>query len=399
MNKATTKLFLLITLLIASFTACKESNSIFNSDFEDDAAPDPVINSITPEGSYLAGVDSIIINGENFSTEENGNQIFFNGQAGIVHSATETQLVVRPAQVISDSVIVQAASRGALNFSNQVMYDLDQPTFLIPGYTDIHLVNAVTKNAVGDIIFDLVLDGSPEGIKIWRTTGEVEDYLSTTFSWNSLKVGPDGLVYALRSDAVRALYREDEGGLTAFTFSNITTESFRNMDFGPDNFLWIVGNNNDVIRVDISDGTLSRYPFTANLRAVRYYNSKLYIGGADTDGIERVWSFDVIDNNLTNLQQVLNFSEAAPNNSIILEVTFDAEGMMYLGSNTGTGIYTWTSELGLKKLFEGWINPSGMSMTWVGEHLVASVNHQGRASRHIAKIDRRREGAPYLGTD
>lgn len=398
MKTATFKTILSLVVLFSAFSSCSDSNSIFDPDFKDEVAPDPIINSITPEGGYLAGVDSIIIQGENFSTEENGNQVFFNGQPGIILNATETQLGVRPAQVISDSVVVRVASRGALNFSNSMMYELDQPIFSISAYNQIHNTTGLTRNTDGDIIFNLQNEGGAnQGIKVWRTDGTVEDYLPSSSNWVAMKVGPDGLLYGVRG--IYAVYREDGGTIdtSPYIIGN-TNESYRNLDFGPDDYLWIVGANENIIRADISDASIERFPFAANLRAVRYFNGQLFVGGTGPEG-EKVWSFDVIDNELQNLEEVLTIDTDLYPNTLIQEITFDAQGTMYIGSNTGSGIYTWNQSSGLQEMYSGLIKPSGVSFTWVDNFLVASITNQDQNTRHPLKINVLREGAPYLGIE
>lgn len=396
MKIATIKNFLLLVLVITAFTSCKEGDSLYDPDIEFN--PDPVINSITPEEGYLAGVDSIIIHGENFSTEEDGNLVFFDGQAGIVLSATETELGVRPAQVIGDNIEVKVSSLGALNFSNTVTYKLDKVIYPIPGYNQIHHTTGLTKNAAGDIIFSLQDDkGVNQGVKVWRTTDVVEDYLPSKSNWVAMKVGPDGLLYAVRN--IYAVYRENAGDIdnSPYAIGN-TTEIYRNLDFGSDNYLWVVGNNKNIIRVDISDASIERFPFTADLRAVRYFDGKLYVGGV-VGGNEQIWSFDVVNNQLQNKTLVVEIDKAQNPNLLIQEITFSEDGAMYIGANTGSGIYTWTEEDGLKAMYEGLVKPTGFSFTWVESFLVASITAQDQTTRHPLKIDTRKEGAPYLGVE
>src|SRR5690606_32869113 len=131
----------------------KEGSSLYYSEVEFNS--DPIIHSITPDGGYLARIDSIVIHGENFSVEKDDNQVFFNVQPGIILSASDTELGVSPAQIIDNNIEVMVSSLGALNFSNTVTYQLDQAIFPIPGYNQIHHTTGLTKNAAGDIIFNL----------------------------------------------------------------------------------------------------------------------------------------------------------------------------------------------------------------------------------------------------
>ncbi|MEX2364380.1 MAG: IPT/TIG domain-containing protein, partial [Balneolaceae bacterium] len=257
--KFDTKKSLFILLFFAiGITSCREGNSIYNPEYEPSKA-DPVITSITPEDGYLSGIDSIIVHGENFSDDVDEMTISFDGQTGTILSATPTKLGVRPAQIIGDEIEVRVSSRGAINFSNTVTYKLEGAINSIPGYNQTHNSTGITRNADGDIIFSLQNEsGANQGIKVWRVNNDVEDYLPSSSNWVAMKIGPDGLLYAVRG--IYAVYRENNGGIDNSPYAiGDPSESYRNLDFGVGNYLWVVGDNEDIIRADISDGSIERF--------------------------------------------------------------------------------------------------------------------------------------------
>jgi len=86
--------------------------------------PNPSITSISPSDSAFSGIGIITISGENFSTSLDRNLVYFNGNSGIVQSATATELVVKTANIIADSVKIQVTVLGAYEFAGWDNYGL-----------------------------------------------------------------------------------------------------------------------------------------------------------------------------------------------------------------------------------------------------------------------------------
>ncbi len=115
MNRMLMKL-LLLSAFILYFTGCENEypDSIYNSSAS--FKPNPVITSILPDLAY-AGVDTLEITGQNFSTNPEEMAIFFNGQKGEIVSATPTMIRAVPANIIGDSIKIQLSVDGALEFA------------------------------------------------------------------------------------------------------------------------------------------------------------------------------------------------------------------------------------------------------------------------------------------
>lgn len=396
--------FAILFLLTAAWiTGCtSESTSLFDPDYNPEQ-PDPEINSISPEGGYLAGVDEIVISGENFSENAEENRVYFDGTPGIVNSASETELRVRPAQVVGDNLPVKLSVRNAINFSNITEYNLSQAVFPAPGSIPNDNVLGIAVDGEGNIYYSFQEGAAPRGIRKWSTDGSVERYLPSQFNWNSLKIGPDGLIYGARD--IFGIYRETpDGAIDDNPFAVGTSgEFYVDMDFDEDGYLWTVGNNPNIFRIDINDGSVERFPFEANLRAVRYYEGKLYMGGKipddSEDGSLEIWTMDISNGQASNPQRYLNISDVAEVDFNILAITFDENGRMYMGANTGSGIYTWNEEEGFREFYPGLIEPEGYSFAWHEEYLIASATNSEEETRYALKINTMLEGAPYYGIE
>ncbi len=394
-------LILLGALFIQGCTS--DSSSLFDPDYTPER-PDPSISVIEPQDGWLAGVDEITIRGENFSEVADENRVYFGGIPGIVHSSSSSEMVVRPARVVGENVDVKLTVRRAINFSNQLEYRLDQAVFQAPGSIPNDNVTGIATDADGNVIFGYQEGGAPRGIRKWNIDdGTVERVLPSTFNWSSVKVGPDGLIYGARN--IFGIYRETANGqIDTNPFAiGISGENYIDMDFDQDGNLWTVGNNQNIFRIDINDGSVTRFPFEANLRAVRYYNGKLYMGGRIPDGSEtgslEVWTMDINDGQASNPQRYLNISDVSDVDFNMLAITFDVNGRIYMGANNGTGIYTWSESEGFREFYIGLIEPSGYSFAWDGEFLIASATNRGEDTRFALRIDTRIQGAPYFGVE
>ena len=397
-------LLALALVMIFAFTGCTgESTSLFDPDYQPER-PDPTISVIEPQDGWLAGVEGVVIRGENFSEEADENRVYFDGVPGTVLSSSSSEINVRPAQVTGDDVEVKLTVRGAINFSNSIGYNLDQPVFQAPGSIANDNVLGVATDADGNIFFSYQEGGVPRGIRFWDTDAETtERYLPSQFNWTSLKVGPDGLVYGARN--IFGIYRETPNGTIDNNPFAIGTsgEAYVDMDFDPDHNLWAVGNNDNIFRINIDTGDVVPFPFEGNLRAVKYYDGKLYMGGRFDDGSEEgsleIWTLDVANGEVSNPQQYLDISEITEEDFELFTITFDANGTLFMGTDTGTGIYTWNESDGLEEFYPGLVLPTGYSFAWTDNFLVASATNIEEETRYALKIDVRREGAPYYGVD
>jgi len=394
---------ILIILTAVWATGCtSESTSLFDPDYTPER-PDPEISSISPEGGYLAGVDEVVITGENFSENADEVRVYFDGTPGIVNSASATEVRVRPARVVGENLPVKLSVLKAVNFSNVVEYDLSQAVFQAPGSIPNVNVLGIATDAEGNIYFSSQEGGIASGIKVWSTDDSIELYQESSFNFRSIKFGPDNLLYGVSN--VRAVFRENPDGVmenNAIAVGNIG-EIFISMDFDEDGYLWIVGDNENIIKVNTDDGSIERFPFPANLRAIRYFEGKIYFAGRIPDGTDNgsleVWTMDINSGQASNPQQYLNISDFRDDNFIIYDITFDITGRIYIGADTGSGIYTWSEEEGFTEFYPGLIEPIGFSFAWHEEYLVASATNREEETRYALRINTLREGAPYYGID
>jgi hypothetical protein len=222
----------------------------------------PTITSISSNTSKpLAGFSILTINGSNFSSNVEENSVFFNGVKGTVLSAAVNKIEVRPpASVFGDSVKVRVTVQKNENISNTFIYQIinpiDFPFPFDPKVGDIPWAVTVFNN--GDLLVSL--DG--KGIKR-ISAGVMSDYIpkGAESYWNTIKVVPNGNIYAARN--LRGIWRLTQNTTPSTAPWAITPTGTRVWDFDWDQNqnLWAVGNNNVIIKVK-PDLTLTTYNFT-----------------------------------------------------------------------------------------------------------------------------------------
>jgi hypothetical protein len=205
------KATLFISLVLLFFVSCEKepTQSVFVED--PTAKPDPVLTSIEPPNSALAGIGQITIKGSNFSPKIEENAVFFGPNPASVVSASETQLVVQPPNpnVIADSLEVKVSVIGAFLFSNIIYYALEPAVEEYGGYGNL-----------GENLYSVALDSS-ENVYVWRAFRFVDmitpdnpnvtqDYGTSTIVTSGMKMGPGGYLYLAKNNTT--LYRIPPGG-------------------------------------------------------------------------------------------------------------------------------------------------------------------------------------------
>lgn len=121
-NTLTSTLSWVFPLLIGVIllVGCEGKESLFDPN-RGEGTP-PSIDQITPSDSAEAG-STITIQGSNFLSNPEANYVYFGAQEGTIESASSSELEVSTPEV-ADTFTVQAATRAAEDFSNEVTYIL-----------------------------------------------------------------------------------------------------------------------------------------------------------------------------------------------------------------------------------------------------------------------------------
>ncbi len=412
-NLLFTSLFIALIALL-SFNGCSDKGapSLYQGVPTTPIGATPVISSINPPNSSLAGVSQVTITGTNFSTNPMEDLVYFNISQAVVVSATTTQLVVTAPNVVADSITVRVAVVHSELFSNKLYYSLtpaakdfypdSKSTYILP-YT-------ITSDNVGNIYSSLTVNNIGNGIKKITPDSLITNYASkgTETFWTSMKFGPNGVLFAARN--LYAIFQIPAGGGSPTTFVVLPSSlKISQLEFDANNNLWAGGNNSAIYRIK-QDKSIASFPYTANITAMRVYNdggtNYLYVA-AQQDSNLTVQRFPIDANgDLGTPQLYYDFSGNYGSGNSITSLEFSADGDMYLGTNLPQAIVLVHKDKSSSFLYPGVLAASGaISMVWgsgnflyyIRSQVVDPTTNSVLIPQTIVKLNIQKPGAPYYG--
>ncbi len=334
----TTSFLLFAALGLLLLNSCKETNPGSLYDPNTTYKPAPTITSITPAGSVYAGMDTIIIQGTNYSSVLAENSVFFNASSAALLGATPTQISILAPLVTIDSIGVRVVVAGSLQFSNTYQYKLSAGVAAFGGLLPNDTSTALATDANGNIYMAYLSHAIEAGVSKFTPAGVRSTYAPATSGvsqWTGLKMGPGGYLYAARN--FRALYRFSPGGGSsgALWLAFPIGTAIADIDFDQAGNAWGVGNNSNIYNVQ-SSKTITTSPFVGNVHSVRVYNGYLYFA-AKTDVGEKIWRAPIQSTSLGTPEIYFDFAAAYPAN-VPLSITFSSDGTLYIGTDSPDGL-------------------------------------------------------------
>jgi len=396
--------FLLLLALFA--TGCKNevTPSLYNTDYNPGVPP--VINSVTPKDSAMAGVDVLTIDGSNFSPNPSENFVFFNADTGMVVSATPTQLKVKAPNLVKDTIWLKVAVLYAEKFSNTVQYKLLWNAAEFGGFTNVDEPWALAVDANGDLLVSLISRSVGVGVKKITPDGVVSNFApafsSAINKWSGMKIGPGGYLYAVTGRNI--IFRMNPtGGAPTVWKSGGGLGTLWDLDFDQQGNIWAGGNATSVFRVK-PDLSVQGFPFTADVKCVRVYNNYLYVAGVQT-GASKIWRFPLnADGTLGSVEEYFNFSTSAfgTGGKGAFAITFNTDGDMYVGTDATASVVIVHPDKSAEALYPGVLQPQTLFFAWgKGTTLYSSRRNPDPSSTAITsaiiKLNTRKTGAPYFG--
>lgn len=419
------KKFTILSLLFAlAFIGCEEKEPTGIWDKNDPGGPTPVVNSVTPPDSTYGGIDRKVVEfqGDNFSSDINGNQVAFGGKWGETIEATETKLTVIPPANFTDSMAVKVAVNGSYLFGTY--------TDVVSGDTVPHpykLKSPITRpgiytttDNVGGIWVDnqenLFVSRKKKVDKITPSGKKIENIGELRKESNNIKIGPGGAFYYT---STLIMFKTDT---TTFDHIYARFDDFlSDFDFGSNGNLFAAGPGGAVYWVNTTDISNSQIVSEGDttFSVVRVYNDELYLVGkyAGTDTAkstaQNIWKFDIdlsSDTLVGPIENVMDFAGTQYENINITSLTFNDQGTMYLGTTTNGLLYVEPSggsynPAGLMLLYPNLLGAeeflSIFRMTW-GSQDYLYVNNQNSNSdipNTVYRIRVFENGAPYYGRD
>jgi len=395
---ARTKSFILLAavgLLLVSSCSNPKNGSLFDPNAATN--PQPIISSVSPAGSAYAGMDTIIINGTNFSTTLAENTVLFNTTIAALVKSTTTQITLVAPLVALDSVAIRINVFGADLFSNTFQYKLKAGIATFGGLQSTEAGTALLTDNAGNLYAGYSILGIEAGISKFTPAGVRSSYAPATAGvafWSGFKMGPGGYIYGVRN--VRALYRYSPGGgSSAVLWTQVVGTTFTDIEFDQSGNLWAGGNNANIYRI-AQDKTVSSYSFVGAVHSMRVYNGYLYFS-AKTDAGEKIWRAQISASGLGNPEIYFDFALAYPAN-VPAVITFSSDGILYIGTDSPDGLVVVNPDKSYSAPFAAYkslYTPGFFSLAWGAADDLYATSTSGVLMKFTI---RGKKSAPYYGS-
>jgi hypothetical protein len=360
--------------------------------------PQPTIASVLPAGGAFGGMDTITINGTDFSAVLAENTVYFNATPASLLSATSTEVKLLAPLVTLDSIGIRVAVLGSDLFSNTYQYKLTAAVAAFSAFSTGETATSLAIGNNGNLYSGFSTLGAESGILEFTPDGTRSDYAPATSGvalWTSLKFGPGGYLYGARN--IRAIYRfAPGGGSSAALWTQVVGATFSDFDFDQDGNVWAGGNMSNIYRV-AQDKSVSPYPAGVTaVHSLRVYNGYLYYA-ARSDAGEKVWRAQISASGLGTPEVYFDFASAYPSNTASA-ITFSSDGVLYIGTDSPDGLVVVNPDKSYSAPFSAYVDtytPGFFSLAWgAGNDLYATSS----AGILMKIIVRGKTSAAYYGS-
>ena len=365
---------LAFTLLLAcALTACDSSEtSLYDPTVTGNEAP--VVESVTPSGVVLAGIDVVTITGRNFSETPGNNIVTFDDGAGAsgratVIEASPTTLRVRVPNLPSAALRLRVAVIGAPDFSTPMPFPLVSATVpfsTLDSGTEESLAGIASDNS-GVLYGSLGIGSAAAGIFTFLADAPRQLYFASTTPWADLAVAPDGQLYGVRR--LRALFRLPQGGAQQTFVALPNGVTLAAVAAAPNGDLWTGGSNttaaNGALYRVTSDGTSTAFPFSETVRDLAVADGALYVASTGDAG-SRVWRYVFNADGTLGAGAVYTDVSAALGAAVSLNaIAVAQDGTLFIGTNASDPVLEVApGGTSSAPLFPGVLTPPVSAFAW-----------------------------------
>lgn len=299
----------LLLVLAVSMAACDsgQGDSIYDPDAP--IGETPVITSISPAGVVLAGVDEIVIQGQNFSATPSQNLVYFadgagDGAPGEVLAASPTELRVKVPNLPNTNLTVRVSVQGARNLSNAVALPL-VPAFVPFGDLsagDREEAVAVTGDGSGNLYASVTVNGGSAGIVRFGPDGVRQPYTASSFVWSDLALSPGGVLFGTRQ--IQILTRLPAGAAQQIIQPVLPGGTrLAATDAADDGTIW-AGGSPSIYRFDLAGAAVAT-PFEGTVRDLLVHNGNVYVAATRSDAASGVWRLPIQANGMLGAETLI----------------------------------------------------------------------------------------------
>ena len=385
--------------------SCEDPNypeNIWDEDDQGNASPS--ISSVEPEEAAFAGIDTLTINGQNFSENTSANLVYFNNMLGEVISASSTSLKVVTPNLVSDSVQIRVAVQGAFLFADHSsLYTLTAAVLDYGPFDQFTDIFSLDLDRDENLIVSM--DGTPNA-EFWivDTNQDSAVWSGALAKGSGMKLGPTGSVYFVNYQ--RYLYKDEQGT------PKENTEIFKrlngnvtDLDFDSNGNLFAGGTGSIIDVVDINDdgGLTSGVTEVKNLDtldviSLRVFNDHLYVLTTTVSSDQAIYKMQILDDSgsLGDMELVFDWSAYTNKLSSALCFTLSETGDLFVGSDSDVQPLTYIQNGNASGFYSSILTAPITYMAWGNSNYLYLINKTEETNR-VQRVDTRMSGADYYG--
>lgn len=404
------KSILLITIFLFFFvTSCKNDypDSLWDPNYE--SLPKPEITTVEPEEGGIAGVQDLVLKGNNFSGNLADIKVYFDGKKGTVLAATSTEITVKAAPVVGDSVTIKVAVKGAYELGvYEKPYKLISATRELVGINNFveayglgcdNNENIYTLDGVNTRILKMT---HPDSNAI--DLGDTEPVAVAT----GMKIGPENYLYFVSGIIIYRM--PPAGGVKEDWMSTPRNARIVDLDFDENDNIFAVGTGGRVVRVKQDQTQDVVYTFSdMQFNALKIYDGYIYMAGvyigSDTTAVQAgIWRNEILDSEGTLSEPEMYFdwaSFAGDDGPQILCMTISEDGDILVGLDKDNAISIIHPDKTVEALYPDILTAPITYMTWGNDKFlyIDRFDPVDADKRRVYRVSMLEGGAPYFGRD
>jgi hypothetical protein len=331
-----------ITLLgccLLFLAGCKEEKGTSLYDLVTPGKPQPIIDTIisaTP--TAYAGVTMLTLKGQNFSTTNDENKVFFATTLANVLTSSATQITMVPPLFSKDTLVsVKVNVVGAQLYSNAKLFKI---ALAVRDFDSLRTGEepwGTAVDATGNFYVSIVSNGTGIGVKKFALNGTRSNYAPRKFEtkYSSLRFSPGGVLYGAWN--IQALVQFPGGNADPVLWVALAAGiSIYDFDFDAQGNIWAAGNNTDVYRIK-PDKSVQSFPLSAYIRSVRINSGYAYFAGKTyPDSLEKIIRCKIVSSDSLGSPEVIyNFSSSSlnPGGKSVYSMAFTSQGDLFVGTD------------------------------------------------------------------
>ena len=390
--------------LALMFEGCKSDTTPSLYDPSAPNKPAPVIDTIisaTPNA--YAGVTMLTLKGQNFSTKNDENRVFFGSTLVNVFTSSATQLTMRAPILPKDTLVsVKVNVVSAQLFSNAKLFKL---TLAVRDFDSLKFGEepwSTAVDAAGNFYVSIVAGGVGAGVKKFALDGRRSDFAPRKFEtkYTSLRFSPTGVLYGAWN--IQALVQFPGGNADPALWVTLSSGQIYDFDFDAQGNIWAAGYNTSIYRIT-SSKSIKSFPLDANIRSVRINNGYVYLAGKTfPDSLEKIIRYKIISSDSLGSQEVIyNFSASSFNagSNSMYSIAFTSQGDLFVGTDRSESILIVHPDGTAEEFYTGLLPPTMHVLAWgkgtelLGVRGTASGGGVSASSK-IVRINTQVTGAP-----